>query len=167
MSGEALASYGSHCPKLAVRLRYQNLVKKSWNWMLWIGFLIVLVGFFSYAFFVLFPATRDFPWVNLALFCAGGILLIVGLARAFGRPQVYRGKIFGPILAVMSLLVFAFFGYGAFYLVRQMPASTGAPRVGEKAPEFTLPDQNGKPVALTDLLSSSHGAVLIFYRGHW
>jgi len=48
-----------------------------------------------------------------------------------------------------------------------MPASAGAPRVGEKVTEFTLPDQNGKAVALTDLLSSSDGAVLIFYRGHW
>jgi hypothetical protein len=142
-------------------------MKKSWNWMLWIGFLLVLVGFFSYAFFVLFPATRDFPWVNLALFCAGGILLIVGLARAFGRPQVYRGKIFGPILAVISLLGVGLFAYGVFYEVRQMPASAGAPRIGERAPEFTLPDQDGKPVALSDILGSSRAAVLIFYRGHW
>jgi AhpC/TSA family len=142
-------------------------MKKSWNWMLWIGFLLVLVGFFSYAFFVLFPATRDFPWVNLALFCAGGILLIVGLARGFGRPQVYRGKIFGPILAVISLLGVGLFAYGVFYEVRQMPASAGAPRIGERAPEFTLPDQDGKPVALLDILGSSRAAVLIFYRGHW
>ena len=145
----------------------KKLMKKSWNWALWVGFLLVLVGFFSYSFFVLFPATRDFPWVNLALFCAGGILFILGLARAFGRPQVYRGKIFGPILAFLSLLVFGLFAYGVFYLVRQMPASAGAPRVGEKAPEFTLPDQNGKLVALSDILGSSRAAVLIFYRGHW
>jgi hypothetical protein len=131
------------------------------------GFLLVLAGFFSYPFFVLFPVMRDFPWANLLLFGTGGILLVVGLARAFGRPQVYRGKMVGPILSVLSLLAFALFGYGAFYLVRQMPASASAPRVGEKAPEFTLPDQNGKPIALADLLSSSRGAVLIFYRGHW
>jgi AhpC/TSA family len=142
-------------------------MKKSWNWMLWIGFLLVLVGFFSYAFFVLFPATRDFPWVNLALFCAGGILLILGLARAFGRPQVYRGKIFGPILSLISLLVVDLFAYGVFYEVWQMPASAGAPRIGERAPEFTLPDQDGKSVALSDILGSSRAAVLIFYRGHW
>jgi hypothetical protein len=142
-------------------------MKKGWNWMLWIGFLLVLVGFFSYAFFVLFPVTRDFPWVNLTLFCAGGILLIVGLARAFGRPQVYRGKIFGPILAVISLLGVGLFAYGVFYEVRQMPASAGAPRIGERAPEFTLPDQDGKPVTLSDILASSRAAVLIFYRGHW
>jgi|SRR5207248_6916563 len=142
-------------------------MKRRWNWALWLGFIFVAAGFITYPFFVLFPVTRDFPWANLLLFGTGGILLVLGLARAFGRPQLYRGKIFGPILAVLSLLAFTLFGYGVFYELRQMPASAGAPRVGEKAPEFSLPDQNGKPVALADLLSGSRGAVLIFYRGHW
>jgi hypothetical protein len=62
------------------------------------------------------------------------------------------------MFAVLSLLGFAFFAYGAFYLARQVPASTSAPRVGEKAPEFTSPDQNGKSVALADLLSNSSSA---------
>jgi peptidoglycan/LPS O-acetylase OafA/YrhL len=141
-------------------------MKRNWNWPLWIGFLLALAGLFSYEFFVQFPITRDFPWANLLLFAAGGILLILGLARAFGRPQLYRGKIFGSVFALLSLLVFTFFDYELFYVVRQVPASTGAPRVSEKAPEFTLPDQNGKPVALADLVSPN-GAVLIFYRGHW
>jgi peroxiredoxin len=48
-----------------------------------------------------------------------------------------------------------------------VPASTGAPRVGQNAPAFTLPDQNNKPVALADLLSGSNAVVLIFYRGFW
>ncbi|PYJ44372.1 MAG: hypothetical protein DME86_00595 [Verrucomicrobia bacterium] len=142
-------------------------MKRRWNWPLWTGFLLALAGLFSYAVFAQFPITRDFPWANLLLFASGGILLVLGLGRAFGRPQVYRGKMFGPILAVLSLLAFTLFDYGVLYELRQMPASAGAPRVGEKVTEFTLPDQNGKAVALTDLLSSSDGAVLIFYRGHW
>ena len=141
-------------------------MKRSWNWSLWAGFLLVVAGFLSYSFFSQFPITRDFPWANLLLFCAGGILLGAGLVRAFGKPQLYRGKIFGPILTTLSVLTFGVFAFGVFYIARQMPASTAAPRVGQKAPDFTLPDQNGKPVALTDLLSRN-GAVLIFYRGHW
>jgi peptidoglycan/LPS O-acetylase OafA/YrhL len=82
-------------------------MKKSWNWSLWAGFLLVLAGFLTYAFFSQFPSTRDFPWVNLLLFCVGGILLFLGLIRAFGRPQLYRGKIFGPILAVLGLAAFS------------------------------------------------------------
>jgi peroxiredoxin len=45
--------------------------------------------------------------------------------------------------------------------------------VGEKAPDFTLPDQDGKPVKLSAVLSESEGPknapalLLIFYRGYW
>lgn len=39
-------------------------------------------------------------------------------------------------------------------------------KVGERAPDFTLPDVFGKPVALSELLK--HGpVVLTFYRGEW
>jgi peroxiredoxin len=60
--------------------------------------------------------------------------------------------------------------------LRQVPPSTGAPRVGEKVPAFTLPDENDKPVSLADLLSSrtpststarANEVLLIFYRGFW
>jgi AhpC/TSA family len=142
-------------------------MKKSWNWLLWIGFLCALGGFFSYTFFAQFPITRDFPWANLLLFAAGGICLVVGLFRAFGKPQVYRGKILGPILATLGILMFGFFSYVFFYQLRQVPLSTGAPRVGQKAPEFTLLDQDGQDVSLGDLVSKSKAVALIFYRGFW
>ena len=140
--------------------------KRHWNWSLWLGLLCALAGFLTYPLFVQYRITRDFPWANLLLFGVGGILLIVGLFRAFGRPQVYRGKIFGAIFSALALFGFAFFAYEIFYVLRQVPLSAQAPRVGEKAPAFILPDQNGKQIALTDLVSPN-GAVLIFYRGHW
>jgi hypothetical protein len=152
-------------------------MKRRWNFSLWAGFFLVVVGLVSYVpFFSLFPATRDFPWVNLLLFLAGVILLGRGLMRAFRQPQLYRGKIFGPILTVLGLAGISFFSYGLFYVARQLPAATAAPRVGQKAPDFTLPDQNGKTVTLAELLTSApagaagaktSGALLIFYRGHW
>lgn len=146
-------------------------MKRNWNWSLWAGFLFALAGFLSYTFFVQFPLTRDFPWANFLLFGIGGILFIVGLTRAFGKPKLYRGKVFGTILTVLSVLVFALFSYIVFYELKQLPASAEAPRVGQKAPEFTLPDQNDKQVALVDLILSPAGkpggAVLIFYRGFW
>jgi hypothetical protein len=142
-------------------------MKRKWNWPIWVGFVVVVAGLFSYEFFAQFPITRDLPWANLLLFGIGGVLLVVGLFRAFGRPQVYRGKAVGSILTALGLLLFAFFSYEIFYALRQVPASTGAPRVGQNAPAFTLPDQNNKPVALADLLSGSNAVVLIFYRGFW
>jgi AhpC/TSA family len=141
--------------------------KKSWNWILWVGFLLALTGFFSYTFFAQFPITRDFPWANLLLFAVGGILLVLGLFRAFGKPRVYRGKILGPILAVLGILMFGFFSYVFFYVLRNVPPSTGAPRVGQKAPAFTLSNQDGKEVSLNDLVGRSKAVALIFYRGFW
>ena len=146
-------------------------MKRRWNWPIWVGFLVAMAGLFSYQFFVQFPITRDFPWANLLLFGIGGALLIFGLFRAFGRPQVYRGKIFGSIFAAIAVFCIAFFSYVIFYVLHQVPASAGAPRVGQKAPDFFLLDQDGKPVGLGDLLRGPSGppkgVALIFYRGFW
>jgi len=141
--------------------------KKSWNWSLWLGFLLVLAGFLSYTFFAQFPITRDFPWANLSLFTVGGILLVLGLFRAFGKPQIYRGKICGPILATLAISMFVLFSYIFYYELRQVPPSTGAPRVGQKAPDFTLLNQDGKEVSLSGLVGRSKAVALIFYRGFW
>jgi len=142
-------------------------MKRRWNWPIWVGFVVVVAGLFSYGFFARFPTTRDFPWTNLLLFGIGGALLIVGLFRAFGRPRVFRGKFFGSIFAAIAVLVVAFISFELFYVLRQLPASAGAPRVGQKAPDFILLDQNGKPIGLGDLLSGSRAVALIFYRGFW
>jgi hypothetical protein len=142
-------------------------MKRRWNWPIWAGFVVIVAGLFSYGFFARFPITRDFPWANLLLLGIGSALLLVGLFRAFGRPQIYRGKIFGSIFAAIAVLVVALFSYEIFYVLRQVPASAGAPRVGQKAPDFILPDQSGKPVGLGDLLSGSSAVLLIFYRGFW
>ena len=141
-------------------------MSRRWNLSLWLGFVVVLGGLFSYEYFARFPITRDFPWLNLLLIGIGFVLLATGLFRAFGNPKLYRGRIFGSIMAYISVCLVALFSYEIFFVLREVPASAQAPRIGEKAPAFTLPDQNNRPIALADLLSP-HGAILIFYRGHW
>ena len=58
----------------------------------------------------------------------------------------------------------------------QLPASKGAPKAGEKMPDFTLPDTQNKPVKFSDLLkpaasqkdaAAGSWVILIFYRGYW
>jgi len=38
--------------------------------------------------------------------------------------------------------------------------------VGDPAPDFTLEDENGKPVTLSQFRGKS-SVILVFYRGHW
>jgi hypothetical protein len=147
---------------------------RRWNWYLWAGFVLCLIAFASYFFvFARFPVTRDIPWVNFLLFGTGVTFLFFGLKRAFGEPQQYRGKIAGPILSLLSLFAVGFFCFLIFYQTRQLPASAGAPRIGQKAPEFVLPDTNNKPVSLSDLLSTplansqAPPKGVLLYRGYW
>ncbi len=67
----------------------------------------------------------------------------------------------------LALAVLALASAGA-----QLPPSKGAPKVGEKAPDFTLPDSTGKQVKLSEFIAAGNGAkgswvLLVFYRGYW
>jgi len=151
--------------------------------MLWIGPVLVIAGAASYPlFFARFPITRDVPWASLLIMALGLALLGVGIARAFRQADAYRGKISGSILGVLALAFTALSCYGVFVYAKQIPASYGAPQVGQLAPDFTLPDSKNKPVNLSGLVSSPFapdGAIgpvvgertaatlLIFYRGYW
>lgn len=138
------------------------------------GFLICGIAFMSYpTFFARFPATRDVPWASWLLFVLGFALLGMGLARAFRQREIYRGRVLGPIFGVLSLTFLGLFLFMTLVMARQLPASTGAPQIGEKAPDFTLPDTQNRPVQLANLLAPQAGGspgswvLLIFYRGYW
>src|SRR5258705_10217237 len=127
------------------------------NWPMWTGFLLSLIAFLSYFFvFVTFPVSRDFPWANLLLFAISAALSLVGLRRAFAPdlPHPKRSKFAAAVLATLSVTVLGFFIFTIFIMGRQLPASRGAPQVGQKAPDFTLADTNKKPVSLAELLAS-------------
>ena len=74
-----------------------------------------------------------------------------------------------PMPAAGVALVLLALGTAAW---AQLPASKDAPKVGQKAPDFTLPDSTGKPVKLSALLAGEGGVkggwlLLVFYRGYW
>ena len=143
-------------------------MKRRWNIPVWTGFGVVLFALLSYIpLFALFPVTRDIPWVNYLLFLAGLLLLGAGVRRAFRQPELYRGKISGSILGVVSLLLTGFFCAGIYFSGKMLPPASTALQVGQSAPEFTLADAGGKTTALAGLLKGHRGVVLIFYRGYW
>lgn len=146
------------------------------NWLLWGGLLLTIAGFMSYFFvFVWFPITRDFPWANFAIFLLAGVLLFLGLRRGFAsdRPHPTRSKIISVIVSAFCVLVIGLFAFGYFVVGRMLPASKGAPQVGQRAFDFTLPDTTGKQVSLNELMTAPingkapRGVLLIFYRGYW
>jgi len=131
------------------------------NGRLWGGLLLSFVAAASYLFFFYrFPITRDVPWVNLLLFVAAAVLLISGFRRA-------RRKVWAGIGVAAGMLLFAAFVLGVTVGSR-VPLSPDAPRVGQKAPDFTLIDSTRHQVSLSQLLASSpRGVLLVFYRGYW
>ena len=146
------------------------------NWQLWLGFLLTFVAGFSFpTIFVWFPVTRDFPWVNLLLFAIAAVFLWQGLRRGFARDRAHptRSKIVASIVGTLGVAMIALFLFSYFFVARWLPPSTGAPQVGQRVPEFSLPDANGKQVSLNELLSTPvngqppKGVLLIFYRGYW
>src|SRR5258708_32637533 len=93
----------------------QTSIKRCWNLSLWAGFLLVVAGVLSYIpIFALFPITRDFPWANLLLFLAGGVLMGRGMFRAFQLPAIYLGKIIGSILTAARKVWVWVFSFCAF-----------------------------------------------------
>src|SRR5271156_1906336 len=99
-------------------------MKRSWNLRPWMGFVLCLAAMVSYpTVFARYPITRDFPWATLLLLVLAVILVASGVARAFRRPDAYRGKISGSILGVLTVLLVGFFLVEIFFVTRRIPAS--------------------------------------------
>lgn len=143
------------------------------NHALWLGLLLSVLGPLSNGLvFLGFPAA-PVPWISLALPVIGVALVVIGLLRAFRHPEVYKGKIAGSLAGGASLLLLAG-SMAMFWVSRHIPAEVAAaPHVGQRVPDFTLPDSTGHPVSLMQLFSPSSGStppkaiLLVFYRGYW
>ncbi len=159
------------------------------NWAPWLALLFVLaVIAVNFAVFMGLPGQRVIPWLSLAFGLFAVACGVIGVRRAFGQSHLYGGKISGCIFGVLALLMFGMVVFGQFH-ARDLPASTGAPQVGQKAPDFALSDSNGNKVSLEQLLAAPQNAgsagnvanansattvgsapkavLLIFYRGYW
>jgi hypothetical protein len=144
------------------------------NWALRVGLSLALAGLLCNGFFFAgLPGQNAISWLSIALALAALVFAAAGLKRALQRPK--RAKILGSIVALVSLLL-AGVAMFAFVEARSIPAATGAPSVGQKAPDFTLTDTNGQAVSLAQLFAPASSTpqaaapkavLLIFYRGYW
>jgi hypothetical protein len=153
-----------------------DMIESRRNGALWLGLLLALAAMLCNAIFFLSPpGQRAIPWLSVLLAAVALIFLARGLKRAFGQPRLSSGKILSSILALVTLLLVGLAIF-SFLQARAIPASAGAPQVGQTAPDFTLPDTSGQPVSLAQLFAPAAGdppasapkaVLLVFYRGYW
>jgi hypothetical protein len=153
---------------------------RKFNWPVWVAFLLCIIGLVSYPFLLVnWSFTRDFGWPSLLLFGIAAVLLFIGIRRAFAPDRTHptRSRIAAAVATLFSVMAIGIFVFAFFIAARWIPASVNAPHIGQKAPDFTLPDTNGRMVSLAELLSTPisgkvapvkpKGVLLIFYRGYW
>jgi cytochrome oxidase Cu insertion factor (SCO1/SenC/PrrC family) len=103
------------------------------------------------------PAIRNHPVLYLVAFALAAVIAGVATWRAARWPNfVALG------LSVVLLILGAYFNF----VLARVPSSPVALRVGEPAPDFTLPDAAGAPVSLASFRGRTP-VVLVFYRGYW
>ena len=136
------------------------------NHSVWLGPLIVFLGAVSYfIYFAQIPVLRDFPWINSPVVLLGCWINLIAIKRAFGRSDLYRGKLMAALSMVFSILLTALFASYIGYISYQLPAPTETTQGLSIAPEFVLSDQNGQEVDLSDFRGKK--LIVTFYRGHW
>lgn len=81
----------------------------------------------------------------------------LGATAAWKDKRRWVRLTFAGEVGFMALALWLFFGFA------RLPVPGAAP---ERAPEFTLPDAQGTPHALTDALARGP-VLLVFFRGHW
>ena len=141
------------------------------NPALTVGLLTILLAVLSLFLYGFNVPQGLIPWLNLALPVIGLVFVSIGVKRAFGPEG--GGKIWPSILGVVTVALVAL-SFFIFHLARSVPEATGAPKVGERAPDFTLADSNGLSISLAQLLSAPvagssapKAVLLVFYRGYW
>jgi hypothetical protein len=122
-----------------------------------LGLLLILAGPFVYYFFLLeysFLRSTGLPALVMAV---GGLALTIW---AFSRDRRRRIRLLGFING--ALFVFVFVG---FFALTGLPPAT-APALAQQAPDFAIPDHEGREFSLTQALDAGP-VLLIFYRGYW
>ncbi len=111
----------------------------------------------GYATLLRVPTIRNHPELYLLVFAVAA-----GIAGA----STWRAARWPNFVALgLSVVLLILGGYFNFVLAKIPPATTVL-RVGESAPEFTLPDASGAPVSLASFRQRAP-VVLVFYRGYW
>ena len=122
--------------------------------------LLVAVGAATaYVLLLRVAAVRNHPEGYVIAFALATVLAALAVRRARRRRW--------PAWMALTLSALLLLGGAWFNFVgARVPDLPTALRVGEPAPDFTLPDAAGRPVALADYRGRKP-VLLVFYRGYW
>ena len=124
-----------------------------------LGVVIALGAIVAYALLLRVPIVRNHPEAYVAAFALATALAALAVARARRRRW--------PAWLALGLTSLLLVGGAWFNFVgARVPDTPTALRVGERPPDFTLPDAAGRPVSLADYRGKKP-VVLVFYRGYW
>ena len=140
--------------------RHGRILPVSASTLLTVLSLVVAVAApVAYASLLRVPLVRNHPEGYVVAFAVAVVLAALAVARARGRRW--------PAWIALGLTSLMLMG-GAWlnFVVARVPDTPTALRVGEAAPDFTLPDAGGRPVTLADYRGKKP-VVLVFYRGYW
>src|SRR5215813_3332732 len=138
-------------------------------------------------------AGRDGPWHNqsvssstrlaitsplVALGAIAAYILLFRVAIVRNHPEAYvvvfavvaglraRGRRWPAWVALGFSGLLLIGGAWFNFVAARVPDTPTALRMGERAPDFTLPDASGRPVTLADYRGKKP-VVIVFYRGYW
>src|SRR5262245_27009172 len=103
--------------------------------------------------------TLDQPFLRSSGLAAW-VMLALGLALALVAAW-HDSRLWMRAIVWIQVAALLFAGWAAFVWAR-LPET----HVPERAPDFTLPDQDGRPVTLSKELQKGP-VLLVFFRGHW
>ena len=130
------------------------------SWSLAVLSIVVAVGAIAaYGRFLTVAMVRNHPEGYLVAFALATVIAVLGVARGRGRRW--------PAWAALGLSSLLLVGGAWFnFVIARVPDAPTALRVGERPPDYTLPDADGRPVSLADYRGKKP-VVMIFYRGYW
>ncbi len=126
-------------------------------WPALLSVLLSLGAIAGYYAFLRVAAVRNHPALYLAAFAIAAVIAGAATWDAARWPNF--------VALGLSVVLLILGGYFNFVLARVPPTPTVL-RVGEPAPDFTLPDVTGAPVSLASFRERTP-VVLVFYRGDW
>ena len=119
--------------------------------------LLSLAAIVGYIAFLRVSTIRNHPELYLVAFAIATVIAGVATWRAARWPNF--------MALGLSVILLTLGGVFNFVLAK-IPATPTVLRVGEPAPDFTLPDAAGAPVSLASFRDRT-AVVLVFYRGYW